>query len=95
MKEETKMVQLISNQEVIRIVTSVRTIASRADLNYVVCMWKSPFNEISYRSGYFTDIFEAIRFAKSLEETYRDKWKFPYFISSSVDSVNNIGNLFD
>lgn len=82
-------------ERVKEIVFRVRETAAKADLLYAVCVWKGPFSEINYRVGYFESTTETVFFAQKLQAAYRDKFQLPYIVYSSVDSVDNIGNLFD
>lgn len=82
-------------ERVKEIVFRVRETAAKADLLYVVCIWKGPFSEINYRVGYFESNTEATFFGQKLKECYTNKFQLPFIIYSSVDHLNNVGNLFD
>jgi len=77
------------------ILDHIKTVASRADLLYAVCIWKGPFGEVNYRVGYFESTTETVFFAQKMNDCYNNKFVLPHIVYSSVDSVNNIGNLFE
>ena len=80
-------------EEVNNIVFRIREKASKADLLYVVCIWKGPFGEINHRVGYFESTTEAVFFGQKLHDAYTNKFQFPHVVHSNVDSVNNLGSL--
>lgn len=75
------------------IVFRIKETASKADLLYVVCIWKSPFGELNHRVGYFESTTEATFFGQKLHDAYENNFKLPHVIHSNVGSLNNLGNL--
>ena len=80
-------------EEVNDLVARIRSTATKADLLYVVCIWKGPFGEINHRVGYFESTTETAIFGQKLHDCYTNKFKFPHVVHSNVASVDNLGNL--
>ena len=62
-------------------------IAAKANLFYVLCIFRSPISGIERRVAYFEDVSEAVIFSNELIKTYT-KFKYPFEISSNVNIIN-------
>lgn len=82
-------------EQTCKLLEDVQTKANAAGLEYVLCMWESPFNKgsIEKRVGYFEDIIEADHMKDYLAEKYI-KYQFPFYITTSYNNVED-GGLFD
>lgn len=74
------------------IIEKIELKAHKANLYYVVCFWKTPFNNIDHRVAYFESVIEAsIWFQSTLEKYAKDKC----YIVSDIQSLNYDGKLLD
>lgn len=61
--------------------------AAKANLFYVICIFKSPISGFERRVGYFEDTQEAIAFSIILLKTY-SKLEVPFELSSNINIIN-------
>lgn len=82
-------------QEIRNVTELTRERASKADLFYVICFWKSNLTTtFDFRCAYFEDVSEALRWKASVEKTY-DEWGFKYYITSDISTCDTDCGFFE
>lgn len=91
LRKDYKQIQ----EQTCKILEDVQAKANAAGLEYIICMWESPFNKgrIEKRVGYFEEINEADHMKDCLAQTYI-KYQFPFYITTSYTNDED-GGLFD